>query len=87
MKYAVGAALIVLVASLGTLGVAYYNDPTIFDSSEVVSGCCHQTVNTSSEGCCPFSGGSTCTAATTCDEVCPLQAAAAAADSAIKAGD
>lgn len=87
MKYAIGAVLIVLAASLGTLGVAYYNDPTIFDSTEPGTGCCHRTVTASPKGCCPLSGGTACTGASRCEEVCPLQAAAAAAESAIKSGE
>ncbi|MCX7700599.1 MAG: hypothetical protein N2039_06955 [Gemmataceae bacterium] len=87
MKYAIGALLIVVVASLGTMGVAYYNDPTIFDSSEPTSGCCHQTVKATPDGCCPLSGGAACVADSTCEHSCPVQAAAAAADAALKSGE
>ncbi len=38
-KLVAGVLVILALAAAGTVGVAYYNDPTIFDSTEG-SSCC-----------------------------------------------
>lgn len=38
-KIIAGIVLILTLAAAGTVGVAYYNDPTLFDSNECSGGC------------------------------------------------
>ncbi len=87
MKFAIGAVVIALAASVGTLGVAYYSDPTLFDSVGPGSACCHQKVTAASAGCCPFSSGTDCMATAECGKVCPIEAAVAAGESALHSID
>lgn len=41
-KLIAGIVVVVALAAAGTVGVAYYNDPTIFDSSNGSTGCTMQ---------------------------------------------
>jgi hypothetical protein len=87
MKLAIGAIVVVMAAALGTVGVAYYNDPTIFDSAPP-SPCCGTLPAMSQESCCPFSGSFDDRGATTDGEkLSPTQAGTNAAESASRAKD
>jgi hypothetical protein len=86
MKFALGAVVVVLAASLGTLGVAYYSDSVVFDSGP--AGTCCKVSHVSESGCCPFSIGTTCSAsASDGDSVCPLEASVRTAESALKSSE
>jgi hypothetical protein len=65
-KIIAGIVLVVALAAAGTAGVAYYNDPTVFDSTESTSNLAASEKSAVE----PASGGSCCQMAEPAEKSC-----------------